>query len=436
MSSYSNRYSRGNAVQAQRKATSDKNQQTLRKLLTDPVNKHCADCKTAGHPRWASWNLGIFLCIRCSGIHRGMGTHISKVRSIDLDTWNDEHTENMVKWGNKRANLYWEHKLPDNYVPDDSKIQNFIRTKYDLKRWVMPGPLPDPATLEGQQEAQLKEESTPLAEVKRKLSTRTAQKQVPTASPSSLIPDLLGGDDAPPKPISKAPPTQATTSKREQAAPPPPPPPQKQPTDSLLGLDFGAPPSAGVGQQKPRSSISSVSSSGSGVSRPDLKKSILSLYANSKPPVQPQTFRQPSVSGVDTLVNSTNSMSLGGGSSSNADLLGGLSFASPSANSTSFFDSTTTAPPPTTTTNNAATKQNDAFGSLMSGNNASAWASSHNGTTASRSNSTALPSVTHPSNNDDWDSFVSAPAQHAHPTTNSVMTGFNADDDVFNNVWK
>ncbi len=37
--------------------------------------------------------------------------------------------------------------MPANYVPDDSKMENFIRTKYDLKRWVMPGPKPDPSTL-------------------------------------------------------------------------------------------------------------------------------------------------------------------------------------------------------------------------------------------------------------------------------------------------
>lgn len=47
-------------------------------------NDRCADC-SAANPKWASWNLGITLCIRCSGVHRSLGTHISKVKSIDLD---------------------------------------------------------------------------------------------------------------------------------------------------------------------------------------------------------------------------------------------------------------------------------------------------------------------------------------------------------------
>ena len=41
-------------------------------------------------PRWASWNLGIFLCIRCAGIHRNLGVHISRVKSVNLDSWTPE----------------------------------------------------------------------------------------------------------------------------------------------------------------------------------------------------------------------------------------------------------------------------------------------------------------------------------------------------------
>lgn len=51
----------------------------LQELLREEENKYCADCE-AKQPRWASWNLGVFLCIRCAGLHRNLGVHISKVR--------------------------------------------------------------------------------------------------------------------------------------------------------------------------------------------------------------------------------------------------------------------------------------------------------------------------------------------------------------------
>ena len=44
-------------------------------------------------PRWASWNLGVFLCIRCAGIHRNLGVHISRVKSVNLDSWTPEQIE-------------------------------------------------------------------------------------------------------------------------------------------------------------------------------------------------------------------------------------------------------------------------------------------------------------------------------------------------------
>ncbi|XP_030957032.1 ADP-ribosylation factor GTPase-activating protein AGD5-like isoform X2 [Quercus lobata] len=58
----------------------------LEGLLKLPENRECADCKAKG-PRWASVNLGIFISMQCSGIHRSLGLHISKVQSATLDTW-------------------------------------------------------------------------------------------------------------------------------------------------------------------------------------------------------------------------------------------------------------------------------------------------------------------------------------------------------------
>lgn len=49
-------------------------------------NECCADCGSTA-PNWSSINLGIFLCLNCSGHHRNLGVHISQVRSVSLDEW-------------------------------------------------------------------------------------------------------------------------------------------------------------------------------------------------------------------------------------------------------------------------------------------------------------------------------------------------------------
>ncbi|KAF9507323.1 hypothetical protein BS47DRAFT_1373930 [Hydnum rufescens UP504] len=126
----------------QEKSTTEKNTKTLRELLKHPENKTCADCKR-NDPRWASWNLGVFLCIRCSGVHRSMGTHISKVKSVDLDVWTPEQMQSVMKWGNARANIYWEAHLRAGHIPPDHKMDSFIRSKYESRRWAMEGPPPD-----------------------------------------------------------------------------------------------------------------------------------------------------------------------------------------------------------------------------------------------------------------------------------------------------
>ncbi|MBA0573924.1 hypothetical protein Golob_001171, partial [Gossypium lobatum] len=118
----------------------------LEGLLKIPENKECADCKSKG-PRWASVNLGVFICMQCSGIHRSLGVHISKViflspesgmhtsvRSATLDTWLPEQVAFIQSMGNEKANSYWEAELPPHY--DRVGIENFIRAKYEEKRWI------------------------------------------------------------------------------------------------------------------------------------------------------------------------------------------------------------------------------------------------------------------------------------------------------------
>ncbi|XP_047727424.1 stromal membrane-associated protein 2 isoform X3 [Prionailurus viverrinus] len=77
----------------------DRYQAVLANLLLEEDNKFCADCQSKG-PRWASWNIGVFICIRCAGIHRNLGVHISRVKSVNLDQWTQEQIqkEKDDKW--------------------------------------------------------------------------------------------------------------------------------------------------------------------------------------------------------------------------------------------------------------------------------------------------------------------------------------------------
>ncbi|RMZ68807.1 stromal membrane-associated [Pyrenophora seminiperda CCB06] len=257
----------------------EQNRATLKNLVKLEGNKTCSDCKRNKHPRWASWNLGVFICIRCSGIHRGMGTHISKVKSVDLDTWTDEQLQSVLKWGNARANKYWESKLAPGHVPSEAKIENFIRTKYESKRWVMDGPMPDPSTLEADDDDVPLKKVQEKVQIERSASQRLAQSSSQPPRPAQPQPaiDLFGDDPVPQRP-STGPPVAARGPPKAEPAPAK----QNKAGDSLLGLDF-----LGGGSSAVPPRPSSTGPAAAAPSRPDLKQSILSLYA-SKPAAAPQ----------------------------------------------------------------------------------------------------------------------------------------------------
>lgn len=129
------------------KQIQDKCQNLLSQMLRDEDNKYCVDCDAKG-PRWASWNLGIFLCIRCAGIHRNLGVHISKVKSVNLDTWTPEQVVSLQQMGNSRARAVYEANLPDSFrrPQTDCSLESFIRAKYEHKKYIarewVPPPLP------------------------------------------------------------------------------------------------------------------------------------------------------------------------------------------------------------------------------------------------------------------------------------------------------
>ncbi|NWJ08395.1 SMAP2 protein, partial [Crypturellus undulatus] len=136
-------------------------QAVLGSLLAAEENKFCADCQAKG-PRWASWNIGVFICIRCAGIHRNLGVHISRVKSVNLDQWTQEQIQCMQEMGNGKANRLYEAYLPENFRRPQTDqhpfapggagelilllrscpprtggaVEGFIRDKYEKKKYM------------------------------------------------------------------------------------------------------------------------------------------------------------------------------------------------------------------------------------------------------------------------------------------------------------
>ncbi|KAH0655932.1 hypothetical protein KY285_030814 [Solanum tuberosum] len=92
-----------------------------------PGNDKCSDCG-ASEPDWASLNLGILICIECSGIHQNLGVHISKVRSITLDVrvWEPTILDLFRTLGNSYCNSMWEKllQLPSDGLTNVDAIQS------------------------------------------------------------------------------------------------------------------------------------------------------------------------------------------------------------------------------------------------------------------------------------------------------------------------
>ncbi|KAI5819477.1 hypothetical protein BZA77DRAFT_350536 [Pyronema omphalodes] len=111
---------------------------------SDPSNSSCADCGSQVKTEWVSINLGIVLCIECSGLHRSLGTHISKVRSLTLDvtSFTPDLVDLLTSIGNAKSNSVWESRLDPSTRPNaqssrESRLK-FITAKYVNRSFVAP----------------------------------------------------------------------------------------------------------------------------------------------------------------------------------------------------------------------------------------------------------------------------------------------------------
>nr|XP_046168118.1 stromal membrane-associated protein 1-like [Oncorhynchus gorbuscha] len=284
----------------------EQHQAILSKMLREDDNKYCADCEAKG-PRWASWNLGVFICIRCAGIHRNLGVHISRVKSVNLDQWTAAQIQSIVDMGNSKSRQLYEANLPDNYrrPQTDQAVEFFIRDKYEKKKYysknVTNGHSPKDKESKREKET---DRGTKLSYNAKREETRHAPKASPVKTAEPPV-NLLGLDAPTPAPANNGSAASTTSSDLDIFGPMVSNPlPSSNAAAHFSQASSSTP--ASTPTQPPAATPSSGSAQGdldlfsetgggggikgedTGAKKPLSKDSILSLYGNTSMPQMPQ----------------------------------------------------------------------------------------------------------------------------------------------------
>lgn len=116
-------------------------QKTLIRYVENlPGNDQCCDCSSKDDVTWISLNFGVLVCIQCSGIHRDLGVHHSRIQSLTLDNISTANLLIARAMGNNQLNDVMEATIGNIKLQSDSSMEeryDFIRAKYVAKRYVM-----------------------------------------------------------------------------------------------------------------------------------------------------------------------------------------------------------------------------------------------------------------------------------------------------------